>query len=90
MELLNILESSLTRVLSTILSCKVQSRVLSPPGDPKKCLKWQKCENQNDFILNFISRKGADDVPKHQIYFSPQSGRLWKNNIEIKGWLKVK
>ena len=67
MELLNILESSLTRVLSPILSCKVQSRVLSPPGDPKKCLKWEKFENQNDFILNFISRKGADDVPKHQV-----------------------
>ena len=40
MELLNILESSLTRVLSPILSCKVQSRVLSPPGDPEKGLKW--------------------------------------------------
>ena len=67
MELLNILESSLTRVLSPILSYKVQSMVLSPPGDPKKCLKWLKFENQNDFILNFISRKGADDVPKHQV-----------------------
>ena len=48
MELLNILEGSLIRMVSPILRFKVQSRVLGPPRDHKKCLKWYKFENQND------------------------------------------
>ena len=67
MELLNNLESSLTKILSPILSFRVQSRVPSPPGDPKKCLNWYKFENRNDRILGFTSRKGANDTPKYQV-----------------------
>ena len=67
MELLNILESSLIRMLSLILRFKVQSRVPGPPRYHKKCLKWDKIENQNDCILSFTSRKGADDAPKCQV-----------------------
>ena len=63
MELLIILEISLTRVLGPILSFEVQSSVPSPTGDLIKCLKWHKFEKQNDCILSFTSRKGADDAP---------------------------
>ena len=46
LELLNILKSLLTRILSHIWSFRVQSRVPSKPGDPKKCLKWYKWWSQ--------------------------------------------
>ena len=47
-ELLNILKSSLIRLISSILRFKVQSRVPDPPGHPKMCIEWYKFENQND------------------------------------------
>ena len=43
-ELFNILESSLIRMLNLVLRFKVQSRVTGPPRDPKKFLKWYKFE----------------------------------------------
>ena len=55
-ELLNILESSLIRMLNLVLRFKVQSRVTGPPRDPKKCLKWYKFENQNDCFFISTSR----------------------------------
>ena len=67
MESLNILESSLIRMLNLVLRFKVQSRVPGPPGDPKKCLKWYKFENQNDCLFSSTSRNGADDAPKYQV-----------------------
>ena len=66
-ELLNMLESSLIRILITILRFKVQSRLQGPRGDPQKCLKWYKFENQNDCISGFTSQKGAVDAPQYQI-----------------------
>ena len=67
MELLNILESSLIRMLILVWRFKVQSRVPGPPRDPKKCLKWYKFENQNGCFFNSTSWNGADDAPKYQI-----------------------
>ena len=63
MELLNILESSLTGMLSLILRFTVPG----PPRDPKKCYKWYKFENQNECILGFTGQKGTDDAPKYQV-----------------------
>ena len=90
MELFNILESSLVRMLNLILRFKVQSRVPGPPRDPKKCRKWLKIENQNACISSFTSRKRADDAPKYQVQFSLQSVNLMLKNPKIKGSLKVK
>ena len=67
MELLNILESSLTGMLSLIWRFTEQGRVPGPPRDPKKCLEWYKFENQNECILGFTSQKGTDDAPKYQV-----------------------
>ena len=67
MELLNILESSLIRMLNLVLRFKVQSRVTGPPRDHKKCLKWYKFENQNDCFFISTSRTEADDAPKYQV-----------------------
>ena len=67
MELLNILESSLIRIISPILRFKVQSRIPGPPGAPENSLKWYKFENQNGSILSFNSRKGVDDASKYQV-----------------------
>ena len=66
-ELLNILESSLIRMLNLVLRLKVQSRVTGPPRDPKKCLKWYKFENQNDCFFISTSRTEADDAQKYQV-----------------------
>ena len=73
MELLNILESSLIRMLNLVLRFKLHSRVPGPPRDLKKCLKWYKFVNQNDCFFSSTSQNGADDAPKYQ--FSLQSGR---------------
>ena len=67
MELLNILESSLIRMLNLVLRFKVQSRVTGPPRDPKKFLKWYKFDNQNDCFFISTSRTEADDAPKYQV-----------------------
>ena len=67
MELLNILESSLIRMLNLVLRFKVQSMVPGPLRDPKKCLKWHKFENQNDCFFISTNRTGADDAPKYQV-----------------------
>ena len=67
MELLNILESSLINMLNLVLRFKVQSRVPGPHGDPKKCLKWHKFENQNDCFFSSTRRNGADEAPKYQV-----------------------
>ena len=67
MELLNILESSLIRMLNLVLRFKVQSRVTGPPRDPKKCLIWYKFENQSDCFFISTSRTEADDAPKYQV-----------------------
>ena len=67
MELLNILESSLIRMLNLVLRFKLQSRVPGTPRDLRKCLKWYKFENQNDCILSSTSRNGADDARKYQV-----------------------
>ena len=75
MELLNILESSLIRMLNLGLRSKVQSRVIGPPRDPKKCLKWYKFENQNGCFFISTSQTEADDAPMYPVKFSLQSGR---------------
>ena len=49
MELFNILESSLIRMLNPVLRFKVQSRVPGPPRDPKK---GQKNFNFKSFLFN--------------------------------------
>ena len=64
----NISEGSSIRILSPILRFKVQSRVPGPPRDPnKKVSKWYKFDKQNDCILSFTCRKGADDASKYQV-----------------------
>ena len=67
-----------TRVVKSNFELKAQSRVASPPGDPKKCLKWYKFENHNECILSFTNRKGADGLLKYQ--FSLQS--IWKMMVK--------
>ena len=67
MELLNILDSSLIRMLNLVLRFRVQSRVPGPHGYPKKCLKWHKFGNQNDCFFTSTRRNGADDAPTYQV-----------------------
>ena len=67
MELLNILESSMIRMLNLVLRFKVKNRARGPPRDPKKCLKWYKFENQNDCFFISTSRTEAYDAPTYQV-----------------------
>ena len=75
MELFNILESSLIRMLSLILRFNHKVGYQAHLVTPKNAKNGKKNENQNACILSFTSWKGADDAPNYQVQFSLQSGR---------------
>ena len=68
MELLNILESSLIRMLNLVLRFKVKNRVRGPPRDPKKCLKWYKFENQ--MTVSLFLQVGLKHMMHQRIRFN--------------------